>query len=56
MENNEEMKQFLRGMGPTPETSYQRAMRAAADFRSRVEKIKQSCKEEVIIEEQNGIL
>lgn len=56
MENNEEMKKFLRGFGPKPETSYERAMRAAADFRQRVEKIKKSCQEEIIIEEQNGIL
>lgn len=56
MENNEQLKQFLRGMGPTPETSYQRALRSAAEFRQRIERIKKSCEEEVIIEEQNGIL
>lgn len=56
MENNAEMKKFLRGMGPTPETSYQRALRSAAEFRQRCEKIKKSCQEEIVIEEQNGIL
>lgn len=56
MENNEQIKQFLRGFGPKPETSYERAMRAAAEFRQRVEKIKQRCHEEIVIEEQNGIL
>ena len=56
MHPNDDIKQFLRGMGPKPETSYERAMRAAAEFRSRVEKIKKHCEEELVIEEQNGIL
>jgi hypothetical protein len=56
MENNQELKKFLRGFGPKPETSYERAMRAAAEFRQRCEKIKKACNEEIVIEEQNGIL
>ena len=56
MENNAEMKKFLRGMGPNPETSYERAMRAAAEFRIRIERLKKNLEEEITIEEQNGIL
>ena len=56
MENNDQLKKFLRGFGPKPETSYERAMRSAAEFRQRCDRIKKQCEEEIIIEEQNGIL
>jgi hypothetical protein len=56
METNDDMKKFLRGMGPKPESSYEKAMRSAAEFRQRCERIKKQCQEEIVIEEQNGIL
>lgn len=53
---SEKMNEFLQGFGPKKESSYQRALRSAQEFKSKMEKIKKNIQEEIIIEEQNGIL